>query len=66
MFELWVAALNLADNQLPALGVVDVGGMHPHCQNQAERVYQQMPLASIDPLGAVIAADPPFSVVRTD
>jgi hypothetical protein len=51
---------------LPTLAIVDVRGMDPHCQHEAERVYQQVPLPSVDPLGAVIAADPPFSVVRTD
>ena len=53
-------------DQFPAITVMDIRGMHPHCQDQPERVYQEMALAPVDPLGAVISPDPPFSVIRTD
>ena len=64
--ELRVALGDPSDDELPAVGIVDVGGVDPDRQDQPKGVYQEMALASIDPLGAVIPADPPFSVVRTD
>jgi hypothetical protein len=66
MGEPGIAGGDPGQEQLPAITIVEVGGMDPDRQDQAQGVYQQMPLASVDPLGAVIAPDPPFSVVRTD
>lgn len=66
VFEPRIPPLDPADDELPPVGIVDVGGMHPHREDQPEGVYQEMPLAPVDSLSAVVAADPPFSVVLTD
>jgi hypothetical protein len=47
-----------------AVMVADVGGAHVH-QQQPEGVDQQVALAAVDLLGAVVAAWPPGSVVLT-
>jgi hypothetical protein len=40
--------------------VTDVGACHVHGQ-QPKGVDQQVPLAAVEPLGAVVAVRPPFS-----
>lgn len=62
-------ALDFAQYQSGTIPVLDVGRMHyyhPHQPDQPERVYEQVPLATLDLLARVIAAIPPFSVVFTD
>lgn len=66
VLEARIACSDPSQEQLPALAVVDVRGVHPHRQDETERIDQEMTLPSVYSLGAVIAADPPFSVVRTD
>ena len=48
-----------------AVAVADVGGGHLDLADQAEGVDQQVALAAVDPLGAVVAMAPPRSVVLT-
>ena len=38
-----------------AIAVAHIGGCHVHLDHQAEAVDQQVALAAVDPLGAVIA-----------
>jgi hypothetical protein len=52
--------------QLAAIAVLDVGGVHDQGQDQAQRVDQQMPLAPLDFLARVVPPRPPFSAVLTD
>src|SRR4051794_10913346 len=54
------------EQQLRPVGVVHVGGMHHHSEDQAERIDQDVPLAAGDLLSPIVAAGPPFSVVLTD
>ena len=52
--------------QIPcALGILDVGRMHDHTEQQSLRVDPNVALAPLDLLGGIIAARPPFSVVFT-
>jgi hypothetical protein len=46
--------------------VLDVGFLHEHVQDQAGGIDQQVALAPLDLLAAIIAALPPFCVVFTD
>jgi site-specific DNA recombinase len=52
------------EHQLRALVVLDVGGMDHDGQDQPHRVDEDVPLPARDPLTAVVAPGPPFSVVR--
>jgi hypothetical protein len=45
--------------------LLDVGGMHQHRQQVAQRVDQDVPLATLYALRRIPAARPPFSVVFT-
>jgi len=56
----------LGQHQLGPVAVLDVGGMHDHSQEQAQGVYNDVPLASLDLLAGVVAPGPPFSTVFTD
>ena len=47
------------------VAVLDPRRVHHHHQKQSEDIDHDMALASADALTAVIAADPPFSVVLT-
>lgn len=47
------------------VAVLHVGRMDDHFEQLSERVYHDVPFASVDPLPAVIAACPPFRVVFT-
>ena len=49
-----------------ALLVLDVGFMHQHLQDQASGLDQDVTLAPLDLLAAVVAAPPPFWLVLTD
>lgn len=48
------------------VAVLDVGRMYHHGQDQAQGVYDDVPLASLDLLAGVVASRPPFSTVFTD
>ena len=48
------------------IAVLHIGGRDDDGQEQAEGIDQDMPLASLDVLVRIIAADPPFSVVLID
>ena len=48
-----------------AVRVLDVGRVHDHAQQQARAVDRDVALAPLHLLGGVVAARPPFSVVRT-
>jgi hypothetical protein len=55
--------------QRAAVAVLKVGGMHDRVQNQALRVYEQMPLLALDLLARIVAVRidrrPPFSALLT-
>jgi hypothetical protein len=46
--------------------VLDGGGVDDHHEDQPERIDEQAALAAEEPLTAVVAPRPPFSVVLTD
>jgi hypothetical protein len=46
--------------------VLDIGLMHQHVQDHARGIYEDMPLAPLHFLAAVIPAGPPFWLVFTD
>jgi hypothetical protein len=48
-----------------AVAVADVGGGHPHPQQQPQGVHQQVAFAPVDLLGAVEAVPTPRSVILT-
>lgn len=56
----------LGQHQLGPVAVLEIGGMHDDGQKQAQGVYNDVPLASLDLLAGVVAARPPFSAVFTD
>ena len=60
------AALEQSRHQLGPVAVLNVGGMYHHGQHQAQRVYDDMTLATMDFLAGVVATRPPFSTVFTD
>ena len=52
--------------QIPcAFGILNVGRMHNHTEQQPLRVDRNLALAPLDLLGGIVAARPPFSVVFT-
>lgn len=51
---------------LRAISILDIGGMHHHGNYQTNGIYKQMPLSSVDFLPGIISMEPPFSVVFTD
>ncbi len=53
-------------HQLGPIAILDVGRVHDDRQEQAQGVYDDVPLASLDLLAGVVAARPPFSAVFTD
>jgi hypothetical protein len=55
-----------SQHQLGPVAVLDVGGMHDHDQEQAQGVYDDVPLAPLDLLAGVVTPRPPFSAVFTD
>ena len=46
--------------------ILHVGGVHPGSENQTTGIDQEMPLAAVDALGAIVAADTTDAGVRTD
>jgi hypothetical protein len=57
---------NAIDHESAAHPIRDVGRMDAGSQQQSGGIDQQMPLAPVYLLAAVVASDPPFSVVLTD
>ncbi len=55
----------LDQEQFGSVTILDVGRMDHHRAQEPQRVYRNMPLAALNLLAGVIAADPPFSVVLT-
>jgi len=53
------AAVQPPEQLQGAVAVADVGGGHPDLADQAAGVDQQVALAAVDPLGAVVAVAPP-------
>jgi hypothetical protein len=49
-----------------AIAVLHTGGCHHYGADAPEGIDQDVPLAPLDLLAHVVAADPPFSVVLTD
>ena len=60
------SSFQFRDNQLRAIPVLNVGGMHHHVQQQPHGIHYDVSLSTFDLLARVIAARPPFSVVFTD
>jgi cytochrome c-type biogenesis protein CcmH/NrfF len=58
-----VASVEASQQLGRAIAVADVSGGHVHGQQQAEGVDQQVALAAVELLGAVVAMRPPLSVV---
>ena len=56
----------VGQHQLGPVAVLDIGRMHHDHQKQAQRVYNDVPLAAFDLLAGIVAACPPFSTVFTD
>ena len=52
-------------HQLGPVPILDIGGMDHNCQDESQRVYHDVPLATLDFLARVISPGPPFSVVLT-
>jgi hypothetical protein len=46
--------------------VLDASGRHHYCQDQPERIDEEVTLAAFDLFACVVAPEPPFSVVLTD
>ncbi len=59
-------AQQLAQHQLGAVPVLDVGRMYHYCQEQAGRIHYDVAFAPRYLLVGVIAPRPPFSVAFTD
>src|SRR3954454_9250169 len=60
-----VEVLDLLQQIPGAVGVLDIGGMDDDAQQQSQGIDRDMALASLDLLGSIVAARPPFSVVLT-
>jgi hypothetical protein len=56
----------LEKQQFGPIPILDCRGMHHHCQQQPQRIDQDMPLATVDLLPRIVPMYPPFSVVFTD
>ena len=54
-----------SQHQFGPIAVLDASGMHQHDEEQPQDIDDDVALAPADALAAVIAADPPFSVVFT-
>ena len=52
-------------HHLGPISILHVGAVNHHGQDQPQRVYDNMPLATLDLLAGIIAANPFFSVVFT-
>jgi len=60
------AIFDSVKQQLGPVSVLDVRRMNHHRKHQSHRVYEKMPLATVDFLACIVSARPPFSVVFTD
>ena len=60
-----VERLHALQQATEVVGVLDVGRMHDHAEQQSLRVHRDVALAPLQPLGGIPAARPPFSVVLT-
>jgi hypothetical protein len=53
-------------HQLRTIPVLDIGRVDDHENQQADRVDEDVPLATIDLFARIVTVRPPFSVVFTD
>jgi len=56
----------LMDQQFAAVTVLNVGRVNDQCEDQAERVHNDMALTPLDFLARVVPSVAPFSAVLTD
>lgn len=66
MLEPGIGLVEPREHELPAVAVLDVGSMHDHAQHEPLGIDQQMAFPALHLLAAVVAPQPPFSVVLTD
>ena len=59
-------AAKFSQHRLGADAILNIGGVHYHRQQHAQRIYRNMTLAALDLLGGIIAPRAPFSAVLTD
>lgn len=64
--QAWEAGFGILKDERGAGTVLDVGRMNHRFQEQTQRIRQKMALPAAQSLVAVIAMDPPFSVVFAD
>ena len=64
--EPWKDLFERREPEPAAAVILDVGFMNQHVQDQSHGIDQQVALAPLDLLAAIIAARPPFCVVFTD
>ncbi len=57
--------LQLDQHPLGTVAVLHVGRVNDHRQDQSQRVYDNMALATLDLLAGIVTANPLFSVVLT-
>lgn len=55
----------LRKDESGAVSVLDIGRVNNNSEYQPERIYDDVPLATIDFLPSIVTAKPPFSVVFT-
>ncbi len=65
-WEAFLPGSEIEQNQLASIPVGDVGRVDDEREDETLRVHQDVPLASLQLLAAVIAREPPFAVVLTD
>ena len=65
-FEATPSRTQLFDQQFAAVTVLDVGRVYDQCENQAERVDNDMTLAPKRFLARIVPSVAPFSAVLTD
>lgn len=66
MFDTGKSLLHLRQKQLAAVAVGYIRGQRLDLKEQALRVNEQVALAPLDLLAAVVTSQPPFSLVLTD
>jgi hypothetical protein len=57
--------LQPAQHHLGAVAILHVGWVNDHGQDQSQRIYDNMALATLDLLAGIVTANPFFSVVFT-
>ena len=60
------ATQELAEHQLGAIPILNIGGMDHHGQEQSQGIHYNVAFASTNLLARVVTPRPPFSVVFTD